>query len=174
MLVAAAAVTGVAIATAAPAFATPVVTICLTNAPSFCADVEDSDNVANQPIWLYQPSAGAKDYKWYEVPVPCSASYCLCDGVGCVEFEDVQNPNLCLGISNNLAAITLIGCELTEGGTGRAAWTTAVGSHYLVNYFLGNPRGYLAVNGSLFNGRYLYPSEYSAPGGAVWEQWSGQ
>jgi hypothetical protein len=172
LLVAVATATGVSIATAGPASASPEIKICLTNLSSYCADVKDSDNVSGQPIWLYQLSAGAKDYYWYEVPVPCTDSYCLCDGVGCIEFEDAQNPNLCLGVSSNLAGISLIGCELTEGGTGRAAWISSVNSHYLVNYFKGAPSGYLAVN-SPSTGRYLFPSEYVAPGGSVYEQWTG-
>jgi hypothetical protein len=168
-----AAATGVGIATAGSAFALPEITICLTNSSSYCADVKDGVNNSGQPIWLYQPRAGASDYKWFEAQVPCTSSYCLCDGVGCVEFEDAQNTNLCLGVSSNLTGISLIGCELTQGGTARAAWISSVNSHYLVNLFLGAPSGYLAVNAPLFNGRYLYPSGYVAPGGSVWEQWSG-
>ena len=173
LLLAMAAFVGVGVVTAGPASAAPEITICLTNASSFCADVKDSDNVSGQPVWLWQPKQGANDYHWYEVPVPCDDLTCACFGQTCVEFEDAQNTNLCLGVSSNLRGISLIGCELTgvNGGTARAAWIQE--GHYLVNFFLGAHSGYLAVNGPLFNGRYLYPSQSIAPGGSVWEQWSG-
>lgn len=164
---------GVSVATAGPASALPEIKICLTNSSSFCADVKDSVNKSGEPIWLYQPSNGAHDYQWLEASVPCNDLTCLCDQ-GCVEFEDAQNPNLCLGLSSTSYYMELIGCELTgvNGGTARAAWIRD--GHYLVNRFLGAANGgYLAVPGPLYNGDLLGAAYYSGPGGPLWEQWSG-
>jgi hypothetical protein len=162
---------GISVVTAGPASAQAEITICLTYSSSYCADVMDSDNRSGQQIWLYQASAGAHDYHWYEIPVSCGNTSCLCLGESCVEFEDAQDTSLCLGVSSDLNEIQLIGCELGYGGTARAAWIED--DHYLVNFFLGAANGYLAVNSPLANGKYLYPEPYSAPGGSVWERWSG-
>lgn len=174
LLVAAATLVGVGVVTAAPASAAPEITICLTYSSSYCADVKDSTNKSGEPIWLYQASAGAHDYHWYEVPVPCNDLTCVCNQ-SCVAFEDAQDTNLCLGLSSTSYEMTLIGCELTgvNGGTARAAWIKD--GNYLVNSFLGAANGgYLAVNSPLSNGSLLYAQYYSAPGGSVWERWSGQ
>jgi hypothetical protein len=67
-------------------------------------------DVSGQTVWLYQPSAGAKDYHWYEVPYEsCGISFCYM-------FEDVQSTSVCLGISSNQAAV------LASCGIERAAW----------------------------------------------------
>jgi hypothetical protein len=163
---------GVSVGTANPAFAAPVVTVCLTNSPSFCADVKDSNNVSGQPVWLYRPIDGAKDYHWYEVPTPCNDNFCLCPVSNCLEFEDVQNPNLCMALSSNLYGVSLINCHLADGtgGTARAAWIQ-IGNN-LENYFLLTSHD-LSVNGPLYSGRYLYVAPHVNPGGNVWQQWSG-
>jgi hypothetical protein len=170
LLVAMGAVAGVGIATAGPASATVEVTICLTYSSSYCADVKDSVNSSPQPIWLYQASA-AHDYKWLETQVECNESLCLCESESCVEFQDVQNPSLCLGVSSTLNSIVLIGCQLNYGGTGRAAWVYS--GDYLTNWALGQANGGdLAVNSPLYSGAPLYPEFYAAPGGSVWERWN--
>jgi hypothetical protein len=171
LLVAAATLAGVGVVTAGTASAAPEITICLTYSSSYCADVKDSTNKSGEPIWLYQESAGAHDYHWYEEQLPCGDGSCTCQGNACYEFVDAQNQSLCLGLAPNLESIELIGCELTEGGTGRAAWLYS--GDYLVNYALGEANGgYLAAN-SASNGSLLYAEYYSAPGGSVWERWSG-
>ena len=114
LLVACGVFAGVSVVTADPASADPVVTICLTNAPSFCADVKNSVNTSGQPIWLYRPQDGAKDYHWIEVSVPCGDTVCLCPVSNCVEFEDAQNINLCLAASPTGSSVELIGCELAH------------------------------------------------------------
>lgn len=81
-------------AVAAPrtlAAAPPEVTICISNS-SLCADVKDDQNVASQPVWLYQAS-GAKDYHWFKVTKTCSAGTCY-------EFQDAQKTSLCLAQEN--------------------------------------------------------------------------
>jgi hypothetical protein len=171
LLVAVTTLAGVGVVTAGPASAAPEIKICLTYSSSYCADVKDSTNKSGEPIWLYQKSAGAHDYEWLEEPVPCGDATCICEGDACVEFVDAQDQSLCLGVSSSLNSIELIGCNLTEGGTARAAWIYS--SDYLVNFFLGSASGgYLAAN-SASNGSLLYPEYYSAPGGSVWERWSG-
>jgi hypothetical protein len=181
VLLASAAVVGVGAVAASPASAQAEITICLANSRSYCADVEDSVNKSGQPIWLWQPSAGAHDYEWVEYNVPCNDEVCLCGDSDCVEFEDEQSPGLCLGVAaDGDYNLELIGCELgsggLEGGTARAAWYEIPGpnGNYLVSDWLGTASGgYMAVYGPLSNGNLLYADYYSAPGGAAWEQWTG-
>lgn len=172
LLVACGVLAGVGVVTASPASADPVVTICLTNARSFCADVKNSNNTSNASIWLYRPQDGAKDYKWLEVPVPCTVFTCICDSADCISFEDVQSPTLCLAASPTGTSVQLINCHIAdgEGGTARAAWIH-IGNN-LENFFLGTNHD-LTVNGPLFSGRYLYAAQHVSPGGALWQQWSG-
>lgn len=163
---------GVSLATAGPASAAPVVTVCLTNAPGYCADVKDSKNVSGQPVWLYRASDGAKDYHWIEVVPPCSDLDCLCPMTNCIMFEDAQNPGLCMGLSSNLYGVSLMNCHLADGtgGTARAAWVQL--GNNLENFFLATQHD-LSVNGPLYSGRYLYVAPHVSPGGNVWQQWSG-
>jgi hypothetical protein len=163
---------GIGVVTARPASAAPVVTVCLTNAPGFCADVKNSVNTSGQPIWLYRPQDGAKDYHWFEVPVPCTVFTCLCDNADCISFEDVQNPTLCLAASPTGSGVQLINCHIADGmgGTARAAWIH-IGNN-LENFFLATNHD-LSVTGPLFSGRYLYVAQHVSPGGNVWQQWSG-
>jgi hypothetical protein len=148
---------GATLSTASPASASPEVTICLKYASSYCADVKNSYDVSGQTIWLYQPSAGAKDYHWYEVPYgSCGISYCYM-------FKDVQNTSLCLGASSNAYAV------LTSCGIERAAWIKN-GTH-LRNFFWAED---LSVEGPLYNGDPLFVSP-TVPGGTnTWQQWTGQ
>jgi hypothetical protein len=176
-------VVGVGAVVATPAFAQQEITICLANSRSYCADVQDSVNTSGRPIWLWQPSAGAHDYEWGEISVPCNdvTGVCLCPDEECVEFEDEQSPSLCLGVSTDSDhTLELLGCNLgpggLEGGTARAAWYFVQGpnGYYLVSDWLNASNGgYMAVNGPLNNGNLLYADYYSGPGGGVWEQWTG-
>jgi len=101
---------------AAPASAQATITICLTYASGYCADVKDSDNVAGQPIWLYHPG---NDYHWLLVTgVTCVA------GTNCYQFEDAQKPTLCLSTTVG-RSIVLGTCN---GGTG--SWYPEGGGYY--------------------------------------------
>jgi hypothetical protein len=183
VLLASGLVVGVGAVVATPASAQQEITICLANSRNYCADVEDSVNNSGQPIWLWEPSAGAHDYEWGEEGVSCNdtTGVCVCPNEECVEFEDEQNPNLCLGVAaNSDHTLELIGCVLGPdgllGGTARAAWYFILGpnGYYIVSAWLGaGDGGYMAVNGPLNNGNPLYANYYSAPGGGVWEQWTG-
>jgi hypothetical protein len=143
---------------ATPASAAPEITICLKYASSYCADVKNSYDVSGQTIWLYQPSAGAKDYHWYEYVVDCGLSnYCY-------EFVDVQNTSLCLGASSDQRAV------LTSCGIQRSEWVVT-GTTHLRNFFWAED---LTVQGPLYNGDplFVYPKQ---PGGTnLWQQWTGQ
>jgi hypothetical protein len=165
-------VAAVNVGIAGPASADPNITLCLTNAPAFCADVKDSNNTSGTPIWLYRPKDGAKDYHWVVEPLDCTDATCLCPEEDCVEFEDAQNTNLCLAVTAGNTGISLIGCELAheQGGTGRAAWYSLGGNNW-ANQSLG-VNGLLTVSGPLADGRYLYPGHHVSPGGNVWQQWS--
>ena len=171
-LVACGVVAAVNVGTAGSASAQPDITLCLTNAPTFCADVKNANNTSGASILLYRPQDGAKDYHWLAVPINCTDAYCLCPTVDCVAFEDAQNPNLCLGVAQSLRAVVLVGCEILndQGGTQRAAWYYLGGNNW-ANRDMG-AQGLLTVNGPLADGRYLFPAPHVNPGGATWQQWS--
>jgi hypothetical protein len=161
---------GVSLGTVKPASAAPEITICLTSAPQFCADVQNGDNTSGSAaIWLYRPQDGASDYHWLEVPVGCSLNGCInaCAVANCIAFEDAQAPTLCLAASQSQGA-DLISCHLVEGGTARALWIQN-GTH-LRNVFWGED---LTVTGPLFDKRYLYEAPTVASGGNEWQQWNG-
>jgi hypothetical protein len=159
--------TGIAPGTASPASAAPVVTICLKNSPSFCADVKNSRDVSGQPVWLYRRSA-ATDFHWYEVVPPCAFS-CQpgCSFTACVEFEDVQNPSLCLAASASEWG-DLIACHFEEGGTGRAVWIPN-GNKLRNNFWTA---ANLSVRGPLKNGRLTFVT--TVTGSGIWQAWTGQ
>jgi hypothetical protein len=161
---------GVSLGTAKPASAAPEITICLTNAPQFCADVQNGDNASGTPIWLYRPQDGATDYHWLEVPVPCGLSGCIpaCTVANCISFEDAQDPGLCLAASQSQGA-ELISCEIPIGGTARALWIQN-GTH-LRNVFWNAED--LTVSGPLYDKRYLYEALTTGSGGNEWQQWTG-
>jgi hypothetical protein len=153
------------IAAAAPAAAAPaatvrpdlpVVTICLTYARAWCADVKNDRNVSGQPIWLYKASA-AKAYHFYDVDVNCPST-----GVpGCAEFVDVKNPAMCIAVRNN-RNVVLLGCNAYA-----AEWViVAKGSHYV--HWANGPE-YLTVSAPVA-GRQL-SINYKHGGG--WQQWTG-
>ena len=89
----------------------------------------------------------------------------------CLEFEDVQNPSLCLAANptGNGNGVSLINCQLQNGGAARAQWIPL--GHHLRNFYA--VAQVLSVNGPLFSGRYLYYVRQVAPGSNVWQQWSG-
>lgn len=160
-------VAGASVGTARPASADPLVKICLTNAPTYCADVMNSLNTNQRPIWLYRLNDGANDYKWIEITVPCSFQAIYCE-----EFENAVNPNWCLADRGDNRGIVLIGCELAhnQGGTARAEWYYLGGNNW-ANLDMG-AQGLLTVDGPLYSGRYLFPAPHVNPGGAEWQQWT--
>lgn len=101
--------------TPSAASAGTTVTICLTYASSYCADVKDGQNVSGQPIWLYEAS-GSRDYHWILITgVSCVA------GTGCYNFEDAQDTSLCLS--------TTVGREIELGTCGgRGSWYSEGGN----------------------------------------------
>ena len=144
------------------------VTLCLANAPQFCADVKNSVNQSGTPIWLYRPGTGAKDYKWYLQRPTCGVA-CIpeCAVTICYAFVDVQNTDLCLAASANRGT-ELISCHLLEGGTARALWKP-IGNHFRNVFWVGQD---LSVNGPLQDKRYLYVSPSVASGTNVWQAWT--
>jgi hypothetical protein len=120
--------TGAVLVTPSAASAATQITICLTYASSYCADVKDGYNVSGQPIWLY---ANGRDDHWYLITgVTCIA------GSNCYEFEDAQRPSLCLSATTHNRNIVLGACN---GGLG--SWYPEGGGYlgngaYGANYTL--------------------------------------
>jgi len=134
----------------------PIVTICLTYARAYCADVKNDRHVSGQPIWIYKASA-AKAYHFYDVDVNCPST-----GVpGCAEFVDVKNTALCIGVVNN-RNVVLQGCNAYA-----AEWViVAKGTHYV--HWANGPE-FLTVSAPIA-GRQL-SINYKGAGG--WQQWTG-
>ena len=150
-LAAVALVTGM-IFEAVPASAATGVTVCLTNAPSQCADVKDSADTSGTRIWLYSRS-DANDYHWIEVSTGCVA------GSSCFYLEDAQNTSLCLSATGtNGAQIQLRNCNET------GAWYDE-GGNELGNGFYG-AAATLITNGSASKD-YLFGSRTGN-----WHQWT--
>jgi hypothetical protein len=156
---------GATVSAAAPASAQPQVTICLTNAPQFCADVKDSVNQLSQPIWLWRPVDGAHDYHWVRGTVNCSGG----QGGLCTIFKDAQDQSLCL----EGPGVTGHGVFLGNCGAPESQWFTACPQYGNRMTSVNDPvGGLLSVNGPLYDGRYLYATSCIAPGGAVWQSWT--
>lgn len=163
LLLASSVLAAVVVGTASPASAAPEITICLTNASQFCADVEDSVNRSGQPLWLYSPAAGAHDYHWYEVSYSCAPGTCY-------KFEDAQDTSLCI----YAPSVTAGQVRLGNCGASEAQWYASCFQYqnHLVSMNLG-PFGALTVFGPLYNGRFLYAQQCVGSGGATWQAWSG-
>jgi hypothetical protein len=135
---------------------TSSVTIYLTNASSFCADVKDSDNVSGQPIWLFSCSS-AGDKRW--IPVEFSANCIIANP--CYELQDAQDTSLCMSLDVSSNTIVLGRCNV-----GLAGWY-APGGNLLENEFSASS-GYLtsdaASNGELLRGKTIHNG---------WQKWSG-
>ena len=174
MLVAVLAALGTVVVTAQPASAAAPavppqrVTLCLANAPEFCADVKNSVNTSGTPIWLYRARTGAKDYKWYLERPTCGVA-CIpeCANTICYAFVDVQNTDQCLAASANRGT-ELIACHILEGGTARALWKP-IGNHFRNVFWVAQD---LSVNGPLQDKRYLYVTPSVPSGGNVWQAWT--
>jgi hypothetical protein len=111
---------GLAVALAGPASAAPAapqipnapnITIFLTNATSYCADVKNSVNKAGTAIWLYKCSAGKSEH-WYEIGGrACGVQ----QPTICTEFIDVRNTSLCLAMNAN-RNVVLQNCGVNGSG----------------------------------------------------------
>jgi hypothetical protein len=107
---------GAGLASVTPAKAATEVKISLSSSPGWCINVENHDNVVNQPVWLWNCSSG-EDLEWIEDP---NEQGCIDGGDqnGCFAFEDAQNTSLCLGAPvGQLGDLQLLSC-----GTPRALW----------------------------------------------------
>jgi len=97
-------------ATAAPAGGVPTVTIYLSNAPTYCADVHNNDNKAGGIVDLYLCKNAKNDHWLYVGGVAC--------GTGgeniCTEFIDTKNTSVCLSM-NGARNVVLQNCG-TNGG----------------------------------------------------------
>src|SRR5215471_7403816 len=169
VLIAGSMLTGVTVAAAAPApapaSAVPLVTICLSNARQFCADVKDSINQLSQPIWLWRPADGAGDYHWYQVTITCGGG----QGGTCYNFEDAQNTSLCL----EGPGVTGHGLFLGNCGASESQWFTICPQYGYRLTSVNDPvGGLISVNGPLYDGRYLYATSCIAPGVSVWQSWT--
>ena len=163
-----AAVTAVAlIASAAPAAAAsvqarhvnfPIVRICLTYSSSWCADVAHDRNVSGEPVWIWN-ARGARDDHWLVVGGACPDP--IGQGTNCVQFADVRNPALCIGIVNNRNAV-LQSCSAYA-----SEWfqESNAGPHYIR---WANAQEYLTASGP-GNGQPIFMNYLHAGG---WQQWS--
>jgi hypothetical protein len=144
----------------------PNVTIYLTNASSYCADVKDSVNSAGTAIWLYKCSGGKSEH-WYEFgDVEC--------GNGgqdiCSYFVDTRNENVCLGM-NGARNVVLQGCGPNGAGyTTSELWILDTGTERGWRNFGWGPNGDLAV-ASDKQGDLLFGTDASA-GCGCWYHWS--
>jgi hypothetical protein len=142
---------------------TPVVTIYLTNAPSYCADVKDDNNTPGTTVWLYQCSQSKMD-RWLEFSgLECgTGGQYICD-----EFVDAANYNVCLGLNAARYAI-LVNCG--PNGAGDPAdglWIPNSGNN--LRNFEWATLGDLAAPTTTPTAR-LYGENLSEGG---WHQWSG-
>jgi hypothetical protein len=137
----------------APAFGT--VTVWLTNASSFCADVKNSNNHAGATVWLYSCSASHDD-KWVEVPASCPLV-----PSPCFSFQDAQARSLCMDMPVADGYITLQSCS---GVT--AAWFIAGANEWLADAAWGG--GIVATAASTVSGDPLF-GEALHNG---WQQWN--
>jgi hypothetical protein len=154
---------GVVKVPAANATTLPVVTICLKDAPSYCADVKSNNNAVNETVWIW--SHGGDDL-WYEVATPCGDGGCACPDTDCIEFEDVANPALCISATPSENA-TLQNCQLAAGGSLGASWVHL--GDGLRNAFWTNQ--YLSVEGPLYNGDPMFVAYLGQPN--LWYSWIG-
>ena len=145
----------------------PNVTIYLTNASSYCADVKDSNNVSGTTIWLYKCAQGKSEH-WYEIDgVDCGTS----GQYICSYFIDVRNTSVCLGM-NGSRNVVLQGCGSNGNGYRTSElWITDTGSENGWRNFDWGSNGDLAV-ASDKQGDKLYGTNASAGCGGCWYHWT--
>jgi hypothetical protein len=153
---------------AGPASAAPNITIRLTNAPSYCADVKNSVNKAGTTIWLYKCSQGKSEH-WLEI----GGRACGVQQPNlCTEFIDARNTSLCLAMSSS-HKVVLQGCGAGGGNPpARSLWIVHTGPENGWRNFGESPSGDLAV-ASDKQGDPLVGVDVSAGGcNGCWYHWS--
>jgi hypothetical protein len=148
------------------ASAAPNITIYLTNASSFCADVKDSVNKAGTPIWLYHCSQGKSEH-WYDFGSQA------CDMSGqyiCDVFIDTRNQSLCLGVNAARSAVLVSGDSVNHPTT--CEWVVDTGGENGWRNAAWGAMGDLTVRGNV-QGDLLFATETSngdCPG--CWWRWT--
>ena len=142
-----------------PAFASPDITISLTNAPSYCVNRDGGSNARGATVFLYACSGG-NDH-WYEADAYYGINQAAppaCSVDQCVVFEDYWDTNQCFGLGPNDTG-TLGSCtNLLQ------FWIYEPG-HILRNVFLSQD----LVTGNDANRSQLT----SDPNPIDWHQWTG-
>jgi hypothetical protein len=145
---------------------TPIVSIHLTNAKSYCVGVKNDNNHAGAGVWLYK-CAQAKSHRWYELGYTCPGGFGQSQ---CMVFLDVKNTKVCFGLTASRTG-TLLGCG--QGGIlppYRAVWGPGA-KNGLINTAFGTVEGSLwtakAANKATLRG------EDRQAGGGGWWRWSG-
>jgi hypothetical protein len=169
------AISSLAVALAGPASAAPAapqadapnITIFLTNASSYCADVKNSVNKAGTTIWLYKCSLGKSEH-WYEI----GGEACGVDAPTiCTEFVDVRNTSLCLAM-NATRHVVLQGCGSNgENPPVQSLWVVHTGPENGWRSAAWGPMGDLAVARDV-QGDPLFGADASAGGCGCWYHWS--
>jgi hypothetical protein len=111
----------------APAAADPLITISLTNAPSYCVNRQGGSNSSGATVFVFACSGG--NDTWYEQDVSPDTDY-NCNFNTCLQFMDPGNLSVCLALGNNESG-TLVGC-----GSQEAHWQYE-NPHILRNSFWG-------------------------------------
>jgi hypothetical protein len=139
---------------AASARADPLITIKLTNAPSYCLNRDGGTNSLYGTVFLFTCSSG--NDTWYEGSAEPYGDP-NCDAANCVIFMDPNNESLCFALGDNETG-TLRDCSIQM-------------SHWLVNgTVLRN--SYWAAD--LFTNNDVDRATLSGdPQPIDWHQWSG-
>jgi hypothetical protein len=148
---------------------TPVVTVHLTNASTYCADVKNDNNHAGAAVWLYKCSQ-SQSYHWYELATECPGEL---GQPQCFVLVDKANDTLCLGLGFHAADARKAGLQnCGDGGdqpSGFAIWN-AVAKNGLRNTGWGT-EGDL-VTATATSSAAIFGADRAAGGGGWW-QWSG-
>jgi hypothetical protein len=150
---------GVVVGMAAPASAANQVTIKLTSATQFCANVTNNVDRSGQPIQLWTCSGAGDAHFNFITGQTCVA------GSNCYEFQDVHNSSLCI--------TTTVGGAIQLGTCGgRGSWYDE-GANHLGNGAYGASYTLAVVAPSgLRNGIDLTAQPNQGGGGDVWERWN--
>jgi hypothetical protein len=163
---------GAGLASVTPAKAATEVKISLTSSPTWCANVENHDNVVNQPVWLWKCSGGV-DLEWIE---DSNEQGCIDGGDqnGCFAFEDAQDTSLCLGAPvGQYYDLELVACGSTRSLWYNNASAGSTGPGNLESGAYGDSHTMAAdgVTTALENGAQIVAAGYPPPSG-YWWTWS--
>jgi hypothetical protein len=149
------------LASTTPAVAAADTTISLANNAGWCINVENHDNVVNQPVWLWNCSTG-QDLEWvYSGDKTCSAFTGMNN---CFQFADAQDTKLCLGApAGTDQPLLLLAC-----GGDRALWYNNGSTLASGAYGVGET---IAVDAPIENGSVIYAMPHPPPAGWWWN-WS--